>query len=188
MIMKKIILNETFYIKEEIPSILKIDFDFLKNYFLTNIIVENKLNSDNNNLFHLNNYYKINFHQQLQWLSTHITDSFNSEHSKILSGVSSGLFPYLGYVLKKNEIKDFHNFLLNNDVHYCAILNLNESEMQVMFKHKNDINENCFTSEKIKNKEFLFFNSNVLFSIDNRNNNKESLVLFFLFELAKNNF
>ena len=186
--MKKNILNETFYIKEKIPSILKIDLNFLNNHFLNCIKKENKIIFEDYNYNHFNNYYKINFHQQLQWIGDYILELFRLDYKKTLSGTSISLFPYIGCIVKNNDFTDFHNFLYNTDISYSCIFNLNEENQSVMFKYKNDLLENKFIEEEISKGEFLLFNSHINFKVENTNNDKKSLLLILLFEEARNNY
>ena len=139
--MKKITLSELQLIYDFKPKILKVNNEDLKSHIISHLPFNSK------------EYIKLNYHQQLQWLTDYYAEIYNLEYDFIIHQKTDAL------ILKSGESLDLHNHIdkwdLPNqpDLSCLYTVSQGKKESSIIFEYDN----NRFVDKKQSSKVKRFF-------------------------------
>lgn len=163
------ILSEQYVLKEYLPSISKIDIEQLKTHSLKHFNDNFKITNNISTFLH--NFYKIEYHQHLVWLSQYIIDLYKSEFNKNLIPLSENAI--ICSFLKKGEDLKLHNQIdpwelkTSPDVScYFCLSEINKDlQSSIHIEYENNRFKSLYWRTKIEQRNFICLNSNLNHSI-----------------------
>ena len=162
--MKKITLSELQLIYDFKPKILKVNNKDLKSHIISHLPFNSK------------EYIKLNYHQQLQWLSDYYAEIYNLEYGFIIHQKTEAL------ILKSGESLDLHNHIdkwdLPNqpDLSCLYTVSQGKKESSIIFEYDNNRFADKKWTIRIEDDKMIMFNSSLKHKITT-NQNDEDLIL-----------
>ena len=182
--MHKQILTEKFVLKDRIPSELNVDFPKLKEYILSHYN-DKFLFQTSNRFTKYPTYYKLNYNQQLGWLSTYICDMFRVEYNTNLVPVNEDAM--LINFLEKEETTSIANHIdrwrleqsPDISVYVCFTETKEQTFNYINFEYDDNRIVDKVWSTPIQYKNMIVFNSSLNHRITpNKNDDLMINVLF----------
>jgi len=163
------ILSEQHILKEYVSTVSKVDTEILKEHSLKHFNDNFKITNNISNFLH--NFYKIEYHQHLTWLSQYIVDFYKVDLNKNLIPLSEN--PVVCSFLKKGEDIKLHNQIdpwelkTSSDVScYFCLSEINKDlQSSVHIEYEDNRFKSLYWRTKIDQRNLICFNSSLNHSI-----------------------
>ena len=157
MFKKKTLVDQSIY-TTTIPKVLPINFDKLNINILENYYYKNKLNP--HQFSYLKDYYRLEFDQQVRWLSDFIVDHYGVHYNcKVVPLAHSGI------VVEKNQSINSHihidDYDLNNspDISAIIVCKTGKEKSYVEFEYEQGRKRHHKHLVELEPKKVIVFNS-----------------------------
>ena len=181
MFKKKTLVDQSIY-TTTIPKVLPINFDKLNINILENYYYKNKLNP--HQFSYLKDYYRLEFDQQVRWLSDFIVDHYGVHYNcKVVPLAHSGI------VVEKNQSINSHNHIddydLNNspDISAIVVCKTGKEKSYVEFEYEHGRKRHHKHLVELEPKKVIVFNSELRHSFLSNINHEPILNISFKFQL-----
>ena len=181
MFKKKTLVDQSIY-TTTIPKVLPINFDKLNINILENYYYKNKLNP--HQFSYLKDYYRLEFDQQVRWLSDFIVDHYGVHYNcKVVPLAHSGI------VVEKNQSINSHihidDYDLNNSPDISAIIlcKTGKEKSYVEFEYEQGRKRHHKHLVELEPKKVIVFNSELRHSFLTNINHEPILSISLKFQL-----
>tara|TARA_B100000287_G_C20245975_1_gene628061 strand:+ start:92 stop:640 length:549 start_codon:yes stop_codon:yes gene_type:complete len=181
MFNKKVLVDQSIY-TTTIPKVLPINFDKLNINILENYYYKNKLNL--NQFSYLKDYYRLEFDQQIRWLSDFIKDHYGMYYEKRVVPVA-----HAGIVVEKNQSINSHHHIdeydLDNspDLSSIIVCKTGNEKSYVEFEYEYGRKRHHKHLVKLEPKKVIVFNSELRHSFLTNINHEPILCISLKFQL-----
>ena len=175
--MKKKVLSEIFFIKENISNLKFINSELIKSHILTEYNIKNYYN--NNVYWYLNNYLKLNYHRHIQFINDYVGDYYAVNYDKTL--VLTDNYGLRALVCKTNESITTHNSIQEYDLNDTPDLDLiytvssGKIPSYLTFQYENGRDKHKLYRIPLEQGCYILFNSHINRYIT-KNENDENLI------------
>jgi len=181
MFKKKTLVDQSIY-TTTIPKVLPINFDKLNINILENYYYKNKLNP--HQFSYLKDYYRLEFDQQVRWLSDFIVDHYGVHYNcKVVPLAHSGI------VVEKNQSINSHihidDYDLNNspDISAIIVCKTGKEKSYVEFEYEQGRKRHHKHLVELEPKKVIVFNSELRHSFLTNINHEPILSISLKFQL-----
>ena len=181
MFKKKTLVDQSIY-TTTIPKVLPINFDKLNINILENYDYKNKLNP--HQFSYLKDYYRLEFDQQVRWLSDFIVDHYGVHYNcKVVPLAHSGI------VVEKNQSINSHihidDYDLNNspDISAIIVCKTGKEKSYVEFEYEQGRKRHHKHLVELEPKKVIVFNSELRHSFLTNINHEPILSISLKFQL-----
>ena len=181
MFKKKTLVDQSIY-TTTIPKVLPINFDELNINILENYYYKNKLNP--HQFSYLKDYYRLEFDQQVRWLSDFIVDHYGVHYNcKVVPLAHSGI------VVEKNQSINSHihidDYDLNNspDISAIIVCKTGKEKSYVEFEYEQGRKRHHKHLVELEPKKVIVFNSELRHSFLTNINHEPILSISLKFQL-----
>ena len=181
MFKKKTLVDQSIY-TTTIPKVLPINFDKLNINILENYYYKNKLNP--HQFSYLKDYYRLEFDQQVRWLSYFIVDHYGVHYNcKVVPLAHSGI------VVEKNQSINSHihidDYDLNNspDISAIIVCKTGKEKSYVEFEYEQGRKRHHKHLVELEPKKVIVFNSELRHSFLTNINHEPILSISLKFQL-----
>lgn len=181
MFKKKTLVDQSIY-TANIPKALSINFDKLNINILENYYYKNKLSS--HQFSYLKDYYKLEFDQQIRWLSDLIVDHYGLHSKKKVVPLSQA-----GIVVETNKSLNSHTHIddydLDNspDISAIVVCKLGDKKSYVEFEYEHGRKKQHKHIIELEPHKVIVFDSALRHSFTTNLNHEPTLIISLKFQL-----
>ena len=181
MFNKKTLVDQSIYTTIT-PKVLAVNFDKLNINILENYYYKNKLNP--NQYSYLKDYYRLEFDQQIRWLSDFVCDHFAMQYDCKLVPIG-----HAGIVVEKNQSINSHHHMddydIENtpDVSAIVVCKTGKEKSYVEFEYEHGRKRHHKYLVELEPKKVIVFNSELRHSFLTNINHEPILNISFKFKL-----
>jgi len=158
--MNEIILSKTCLYYDYLPKISKVNNNLLKKFILFN----KKLNTSNRF-----GDIKMGVHQHITWIMNYISDKFLVLHNKTL--IPLNIIAQINKKGKKIVKRNYVNFKDIKKCPYYTYLYCINGKTKLTFYFNDNVDKNKKWIIPVEKNKYVMWNSNLDYSIDNKENN-----------------
>jgi len=181
MFKKKTLVDQSIY-TTTIPKVLPINFDKLNINILENYYYKNKLNP--HQFSYLKDYYRLEFDQQVRWLSDFIVDHYGVHYNcKVVPLAHSGIVVEKNQSINSHIHIDDYDFDNSPDISAIVVCKTGKEKSYVEFEYEQGRKRHHKHLVELEPKKVIVFNSELRHSFLTNINHEPILSISLKFQL-----
>lgn len=157
----------------------KININILENYYYKNV-------QNNSEFSYLNNYYNLDYDQNIIWISDFIRDHYRLKNKK-----TPLLISHAGIVIPQGHQINYHHHIdeydlekNSSDISAIVVTKVGEKANYIEFEYEQGRKRHQKYRKPLEQKDAIIFNSEVRHAFTKNYNHEPTLLLSFKFQLV----